>query len=238
MSEATSATSERALFGSWVRFATGSVGSKFVMAITGIGLWVFITGHLAGNLTAFVGRDLFNHYAATLHANPALIWAARLALIIGFPLHIATAVRTAQLNRSARPTPYAWQNNAPARMAAKTMMISGAVVLAFFCYHIAHFTWHVTGPMPAGPLADGNWDAYSMLVMGFQQPLIAGFYILGQVLLAAHLSHGLYSMFQHLGLNGPRWTPWVKNAGQVVGYTICAAFSSLPLAVLLGIIKP
>jgi succinate dehydrogenase / fumarate reductase cytochrome b subunit len=238
MSNATSAASDRALFGSWVRFATGSVGSKFVMAITGIGLWVFIMGHLAGNLTTFLGRDVFNHYAATLHANPALVWAARLALLIGFPLHIATAIRTAQLNRAARPTPYAYRNNAPARLAAKSMLISGAVVAAFFCYHIAHFTWRVTGPMPASLLGDGNFDAYSMLVMGFQQPLIALFYIVAQVLLAAHLSHGLYSMFQHLGVNGPRWTPWLKNAGQVVGYTLCAAFSAIPLAVLLGIIKP
>ena len=59
-----------------------------------------------------------------------------------------------------------------------------------------------------------------------------------QVLLAAHLSHGLYSMFQHLGVNGPRWTPWLKGAAQTVGYFLCAAFASIPLAVLLGIVKP
>jgi succinate dehydrogenase / fumarate reductase cytochrome b subunit len=206
--------------------------------LTGIFLWLFIMGHLAGNLTVFVGRDTFNHYAATLHANPALVWAVRLALLLGFPLHILAAIRTSQTNGAARPTPYAYQNKSPARLAATTMLISGGVVLAFFCYHIAHFTWRVTGPMPTGPLADGNWDAYSMLVLGFRQPLIAGFYVLAQVLLAAHLSHGLYSMFQHLGLAGARWTPWVKNAAQAVGYTLCAAFAAIPLAVLLGIVKP
>lgn len=226
------------LFGSLATFAMSSVGSKVVMAVTGIGLWLFITAHLAGNLTAFLGREIFNGYAAALHHNQPLLWGMRLALLIGFPLHILTAARTVALNRAARPVEYAWANKSPARGAAETMMLSGAVVLAFLLYHLAHFTWRVTGPMPAAPLPSGDWDAYSMLVMGFQQPLIAGFYLLGQVLLAAHLSHGLYSMFQHLGLWGRRWTPWLQSASLVVGYGLCIAFASIPLAVLLGIIKP
>lgn len=218
------------LFGNIVKFTMGSVGSKVVMAITGIGLWVFIMGHLAGNLTVYGGREMFNGYAEALHSKPALVWVVRLALIVGFPLHILTAMRTAMLNNAARPVPYAYANNAPARAAAKSMLISGAVVLAFFCYHIAHFTWRITGPMPAGN------DPFAMVVMGFQQPFIAIFYIVAQVLLAAHLSHGLYSMFQHLGLAGKAWTPWVKNAALVVGYGLCAAFASIPFAVLFQIV--
>lgn len=231
-------TTAEPLFGSLAKFAMSSVGSKVVMAVTGIGLWLFITGHMAGNLTAYIGRDAFNNYAATLHATPLLLWTVRIALIIGFPLHILTAIRTVQLNRDARPEDYAFANKSPARAAAKSMMLSGLVVLAFFGYHIAHFTWRVTGPQPSALLPSGNYDAYTMLVMGFQQPLIPGFYLLAQVLLAAHLSHGLYSMFQHLGLWGRRWTPWLKNASLVVGYGLCLGFSATPIAVLLGIIKP
>lgn len=231
-------TTAEPLFGSLAKFFASAVGSKVVMAVTGIGLWLFITGHMAGNLTAYLGRDTFNTYAATLHANPLLLWTVRLALLIGFPLHIFTAMRTVAMNRAARPVEYAYQNKSPARMAAKSMMLSGLVVLAFFGYHLAHFTWRVTGPQPSALLPNGNWDAYSMLVMGFQQPLIAGFYLLAQVLLAAHLSHGLYSMFQHLGLWGRRWTPWLKNAALVVGYGLCLGFASIPLSVLVGILKP
>jgi succinate dehydrogenase / fumarate reductase cytochrome b subunit len=73
--------------------------------------------------------------------------------------------------------------------------------------------------------------------MGFRQPLIALLYIGAQVLLAAHLSHGIYSLFQHLGLWGAKWTPFLKNASLIVGYGLCAAFASIPLAVLLGFIK-
>jgi succinate dehydrogenase / fumarate reductase cytochrome b subunit len=226
------------LFGALVKFAMGSVGAKVLMALTGLFLWVFITGHLLGNLTIYGGPEWFNGYAAKLHATPALVWAVRLALLVGFPLHIFTAIRTAQLNEDARPVPYAYQNRSPARLSAKSMLLSGGTVLAFFAYHIAHFTLRYVGPQPTALLPDGHFDAYRMVVLGFQNPLISGLYLIGQVLLAMHLSHGLYSMFQHFGLWGAQWTPWLKNAAIVIGYGMCAAFSSIPLAVLLGIIKP
>jgi succinate dehydrogenase / fumarate reductase, cytochrome b subunit len=226
------------LIGNLAKFAMGSVGSKVVMAVTGLGLWVFITGHLAGNLLAYAGPEAFNHYAETLKGTPVLLWGTRAALLIGMPLHFITAYRTWALNRAARPVPYAYDNKSPARMAAKTMILSGSVILAFFAFHLAHFTLHLVGPMPTTVSATGGWDAYSMLVLGFQNPVIAVFYIVAQVLLAAHLSHGIYSMVQHLGLWGKAWTPFVKTASQVIGYGLCFAFASIPLSVLLGIIKP
>ncbi|MFZ5444287.1 MAG: succinate dehydrogenase cytochrome b subunit [Myxococcota bacterium] len=231
-------TTGETLVGSLLKFASSSVGSKVVMALTGLGLWVFIIGHMAGNLTAFGGRDLFNNYAATLKGNPVLLWGVRLALLIGFPLHIFTAIRTAQLNRAARPVAYAVDPKTPARMAAKSMLLSGLVIAFYFAYHIAHFTLHLTGPQPTALLANGHYDAYTMLVMGFQQPVIALLYVVAMVLLAAHLSHGIYSLFQHLGLWGARWTPFLKNGALIVGYGISAVFASLPISVLLGFIKP
>lgn len=231
-------TAGETLIGSLMKFATSSVGSKVVMALTGLGLWLFVMGHMAGNLLAFVGRDAFNHYAATLQGTPLLLWGTRIALLIGFPLHIFTAIRTVQLNRAARPVPYAGGANAPATLAAKSMMLSGLVVIAYFVYHIAHFTLHLTGPQPTMLTADGHHDAYAMMVMGFQVPLIALTYVVAQVLLAAHLSHGIHSLFQHLGLWGAKWTPFIKNGALVIGYGLSAGFASIPLAVLIGIIKP
>lgn len=231
-------TGGETFIGSLTKFFLSSVGSKVMMAVTGLGLFLFIVGHLAGNLLAYVGRDAFNAYAIGLKGNAILLWGTRTALLLGIPLHFVFALRSTQLNRGARPTPYAYENKAPARTAAKTMMITGAVILVYFLYHIAHFTLHLTGPQPAAALPDGHYDAYAMLVMGFQQPLIALLYIGAQVLLAAHLSHGIYSIFQHLGLWGSKWTPFLKNGALVLGYGICAAFASIPLAVLLGFIKP
>jgi succinate dehydrogenase / fumarate reductase cytochrome b subunit len=228
MAEATHADP---LIGHLVRFGATSIGSKVIMAITGAGIWLFTVAHLAGNLSVYLGHDTFNSYAMILHEKPALLYFVRTMLIIGVPLHIITAARTTMLNRAARPTPYAYANNSPARIASKSMMLTGALVLVFFCYHLAHFTLHLTGPMPA------QNDPYTMLVMGFQNPLIAIFYILAQVLLAAHLSHGLYSLSQHFGFWGTTWTPLVKNAALVIGYGFSAAFASIPLAVLFGFVK-
>ena len=106
------------LVGSLTKFITSSVGSKVVMALTGLGLWLFIMAHLAGNLTAFIGKDTFNHYAEALKGNPPLLWGTRIALLIGFPLHIFTAIRTVQLNRAARPVAYAYESKTPASTAA------------------------------------------------------------------------------------------------------------------------
>lgn len=225
------------LIGSIVKFAMSSVGSKIVMAATGLGLWLFVTGHLAGNLLAFVGRDAFNAYAATLKGNPLLLWGTRTALFLAIPMHFYFAVRTAGMNKAARPVAYAYANKTPASMASKTMIISGLVIAAFFAYHIGHFTLRIVSVTDSlGPT--GAFSPYDMLIQGFRNPLIAGFYIVGQLLLSQHLSHGIYSVFQHLGLWGKRWTPFVKNASLVVGYGLCAAFISIPVSVLLGIIKP
>ncbi len=230
-------TAAEPLIGSLLKFFASSVGAKMVMAATGLGIWLFVVGHMSGNLIAYLGRDAFNAYAATLQGTPLLLWTVRLALLIGFPLHIFTAIRSAQLNRAARPVPYAHEALSPATTASKTMMISGGVIFFFFIYHLAHFTLRVTGPQPTALLPNGGHDAYAMMVMGFQQPVIALAYIGAQVLLAAHLSHGIYSLFQHLGLWGKRWTPWLKNASLIVGYAISLGFASIPLAVLLGILK-
>lgn len=223
------------LVGSLLKFAKSSVGAKVIMALTGLGLWVFVIGHLAGNLLAFAGRDAFNHYAETLKGNALLLWGTRSALLIGFPLHIGAAIYANGKDRAARPVGYAYANKTPTRAASKTMILTGLFIAAYFLFHLAHFTWHVVQPQTLLP--DGRWDAYGMLVLGFQQPLIAITYVVAMVLLAAHLSHGIYSLFQHLGLYGKRWTPFLKKGALIIGYAISAAFASIPVAVLLGVIK-
>lgn len=211
----------------WLAFFSGSIGSKALMAVTGLFLWLFLVGHLAGNTLIYFGKDGFNHYAATLHGNPALLWAVRILMLVCFPVHVYTAIRTAQASRAARPIAYSFGNKTPSRLASTSMALSGLIVLAFIGFHLAQFTWRATG-LPAGA---EQMEPYEMVVEGFRQPAIVGFYVLGVLLLALHLSHGLYSMFQHMGLAGRRWTPWVKSAALVVGYLMCCAFAAIPLYV-------
>jgi len=220
-----------------VRFAMSSIGAKMVMALTGFALWGFMVVHLAANLQMFAGPDGVNSYGASLREMPALLWGARSGLIAAFVVHIASAIRCVRLNRAARPTAYAFAPRTPVRAPAVTMALTGLIVLSFLAYHIAHFTWRLTGPQPDLTVAFHGrqvHDVFSMVLAGFQVPWIAAFYVVGQLLLASHLSHGLYSMFQHLGLHGEKtWKPFVKTAAIRVAWGMCAAFCSIPLAVLL-----
>lgn len=217
-----------------------SIGSKVVMAITGVGIWLWFLTHLAGNLMIYAGPEVMNGYAVKLHATPALLWVARVALLIAFPLHVWSAIRTSLQAKAARPVPYAFENKSPANLGSKTMLISGLLVAGFILYHLAHFTWHWFGAENVRTITvagEQGIDVYRMMVLSFQKPLIALTYIAFQVILAQHLVHGLYSMFQHLGLWGRSWTPSLKRGALVLAYGVAAAFISIPLSVMFGLVK-
>jgi succinate dehydrogenase cytochrome b subunit len=120
------------------------------------------------------------------------------------------------------------------------MVMSGLIVLAFIIYHLAHFTARVTdrrfGLLKADPL--GHYDVYSMMVYGFQNYYVSGFYILGLFLLTLHLSHGSSSFFQSLGLNDKKLTPRLALGGRIFAWLMFIGYTSIPIAVLLGWVKP
>jgi succinate dehydrogenase / fumarate reductase cytochrome b subunit len=220
-----------------VRFAMSSVGSKVVMALTGVGLWGFVVAHVIGNLAMWGGPDAMNNYAAGLAANPPLVWAVRIALLVGFPVHIWAAIRSTRLNQIARPVGYQHPIKTPASFASRTMMISGLMVAAFVVYHLAHFTLHLTNPSHVTRLADGSFDVYAMVHRSFSVPGIVIVYVIAQLLLAQHLSHGLSSLFTHVGLWGASWSPFLRTMGTIFAWVICLAFISVPLGVMFGLLR-
>jgi succinate dehydrogenase cytochrome b subunit len=135
------------------RPVTSSLGSKYVMAITGLLLIGFVLGHMTGNLLIFAGPDALNGYAAALKARPALLWGARLGLLAVFVVHVLIGIRLALANKAARPTPYAYEDTLQASWASRHMMLTGLVLLAFVGYHLAHFTlgWVKLAPYQSVP---------------------------------------------------------------------------------------
>jgi len=221
-------------------FYRSSIGKKFIVAITGVILIGFIVGHLLGNLQIFFGPEYINNYAEKLRALGVLLWVIRIALLATVVLHIYFTIRLAIDNRRARPTAYARKEHVKATFASRSMVVSGLVVLAFIFYHIAHFTVRVTDPrfalLQADPL--NRYDVYSMMVYGFQSPIVTAFYVVAIFLLALHLSHGTSSFFQSLGLNDKKLTPRLARAGRIFAWLIFAGYVSIPLAVLFGLVKP
>lgn len=211
-----------------------------IVAITGIILILFVIGHLLGNLQIFLGSDWINGYSQHLRDLGPLLWAVRIFLLAAVTIHVYATIQLAIENRRARPEPYIDKEYVKATFASRHMVMSGLIVLAFIIYHIAHFTVRITDPrfalLKADPL--NHYDVYSMMVYGFQSYLVSGFYVLGLFLLALHLSHGSSSFFQSLGLNDRKLTPRLALGGRIFAWLLFAGYTSIPIAVLLGLIKP
>jgi succinate dehydrogenase / fumarate reductase, cytochrome b subunit len=225
-----------------VSFWDAAIGKKVVMAVTGVLLFGYVVAHLLGNLQIYsANRDQINIYAAFLHnpANTGLLWGARCVLLAAVGLHILSSVQLWNLKRAARPVGYVKKADVPASYAARTMMWSGPIVGAFITFHILHLTAGAVPGLAIREIAGDPTrpDVRANVIAGFSNPLVAGFYILAMILLCTHLFHGLWSMFQSLGISHPRYTPLLKKAAAVVAILICLGNISIPISVLLGLVN-
>ena len=214
-----------------LRFYRSTVGKKVLMALTGVFLFGFVIIHLIGNLQIFIGQKVFDEYAAILKETPALVWGMRVALLISVVAHIVVSVQLAALNKSARPVGYRQHEFAAARYAARTMIWSGPIVGLFVIYHLLHFT--IGTVHPTHPDFDPT-DVYMNVVRGFQVWPVSAFYILAILGLGLHMSHGIWSMFQSLGLTHPKVDGLVRTGALVVAGIMVAGYISIPVAVLAG----
>jgi succinate dehydrogenase / fumarate reductase cytochrome b subunit len=218
------------------RLVLSSVGSKYVMALTGLGLMVFVIAHMTGNLLIYLGKDALNAYAHGLMEHPFLLWSARVVLLTIFLIHLLFALRTWQDNESARPIRYVHEKTIQASWASRHMMLTGVVILLFVIYHLLHFTFGVfIDPEHFKyTLEPKEGDVAGMVIAGFQQPMISVTYILAQIFLGLHLWHGGSSWLQHLGLNGRGYDIVINNLGAVVAAVVVAGNCSIPLVILMG----
>ncbi len=197
------------------RFWASTNGKKIVMAITGAILFLFVIFHMLGNLQVFEGPEQMNYYGSALRRFPEALWAVRAILLVSVILHIWASVELAMRKKRARPVGYAKKENVASTYASRTMYWSGPILLAFIIYHLLDLTAgtaHRGGAFVAG-------DPYHNLVSGFQVWWVSAWYIFSMILLAFHIRHGAWSMFQSLGINHPRHTPILKNAATDCGYS-------------------
>jgi len=226
------------------RTLRSSIGRKFVVAITGVALLGFVLVHMLGNLQLFLGPEVLNAYAAQLKSLGGLLWVARGGLAAMFLLHVVFALRLAAENRAARPQRYVHGGRVQSSAGARTMVATGLMVLLFVLYHLAHFTLGLTHPthfghvqMVAGPRGpETRHDVYSMVVLGFQQPLVAGLYIAAMALLALHLSHGVQSVVQTLGVQSAQGVKRTRRLSLALAWVVFLGNTSMPIAVLAGLV--
>ncbi|MGC6457772.1 MAG: succinate dehydrogenase cytochrome b subunit [Akkermansiaceae bacterium] len=221
-------------------FVNSSIGRKIIVAVTGLALVLFLAGHLTGNLLIYAGPKAFNDYAQFLHSalHGAGVWIARIALLACFGAHLWFTILLTRENKAARPK-YAHQATVQAPKSSLIMIWSGLTILAFVIFHILHFT--VRAGSDYGSLVDQDYlaatgqerhDAWLMVIKGFQVPLVSIFYIVAMTLLCSHLSHGVASIFQTLGLRTKKTAGAITILSKVFAAVIYFGFISIPLAIL------
>ena len=213
-----------------VGYFSSTLGKKVLMAVTGIILFGFVVGHMLGNLQIYLGAERLNHYAELLQANQQLLWAVRSVLLFCVGVHIVAAVQVWLRNRAARPVKYKVFRPPSVDYAARTMMWSGPIIAAFIVYHLLDLTVGTVNPDYI------RGDVYHNVLASFSNPVVAGLYIIANLLLAFHLYHGLWSLFQTFGWDHNRFGRLRRAAAIFFSVLIGAGNISIPLAVLTGIV--
>ena len=221
-----------------LRLVRSSLGSKYVMAVTGLGLIGFVIVHMLGNLQIFLGKQALNDYAHHLEEIPTILWTLRVGLLAIFVLHILFGLRLWQHNRTARPVGYYVHDAVQASWASRHMLLTGLVILAFVIYHLMHFTFGVVDwanyKFHLPPDKEGLHDVAEMVVGSFAQWPISLSYVVAMIFLGLHLWHGAGSWLQSLGWNSKRWQRLIHGLGAAVAVLIVVGNCSIPLAILLG----
>ena len=223
-----------------MRFLTNPVGKKLIMAVSGFSMIAFVLVHLLGNASIYYGPDGINAYAKALHSFPPLIWAFRVTMLILFSLHVFYGIQLSVENSAAKPEAYAIKKSLSSTFASRNMIWTGVVIAAFLFFHLLHFTFQVIYPEISAinhTDAVGRPDVFTMAVSSFQKPAIASIYLIAIAAVGFHVSHGIQSLFQTCGLNSDSTLPVMQKGSLAVAALFFAAYISIPLAVLVGLLE-
>lgn len=231
------------------------------MALSGLVLVLFVLGHMLGNLQIFLGADVINAYAYKLHhvMPTAALWGIRLFLLGTIAVHIWCAITLTLDNKKARPQGYDDDKMVQASYSSRTMRMSGIILFAFIIFHIAHFTARnipgkeynepgVLSPTEVPLVKHGHevlkngevvmtFNVNDMMVSGFQTWWVSAFYIIATGLLCMHLTHGVSSMFQSIGLRNKLWRARLDKIALIYGWVVFLGFAIIPAATLAGVLK-
>jgi succinate dehydrogenase / fumarate reductase cytochrome b subunit len=220
-----------------------AVGKKYVMAITGIALLGFVFFHMVGNLKMYLGPAQFNHYAEFLREllvpivpRTVALWLMRIGLLTAVVLHIHAAYSLTVMNRKARAVKYQSPRDYQiANFASRTMRWTGIIVFLFLIWHLADLTWGTVNAV-GGDGVFVRGDAYGNVVRSLERVPVAVLYIVANIALGIHLFHGVWSLFQSMGWNNPRFNKWRRGFATAFATIIVVGNVSFPIAVLAGIV--
>jgi succinate dehydrogenase / fumarate reductase cytochrome b subunit len=220
------------------RLSHSLVGKKVLMAVTGLVLFLFVVGHLLGNLKVFEGAEKFNAYAEGLRTvgapffpRGALLWVVRVVLLAAVTVHAWAALEVTRASWRARPLGYHRLEASETTYAARTMRWGGVLLALYVVYHLLDLTFGRLNPA----YEPGN--VYHNLLASFRAWPVAGAYIAAMLVLGLHVYHGVWSAFQTLGLNRSPTAHWRRGLAAAIGFVIAAGYITIPVAVLTGVLR-
>ena len=231
---------------SWLGgFFTSSVGLKWLMALTGIGLLLYVLVHMIGNLKIFLGANELGEYEIDLYGEAlrnlggdlvprtSILWLFRIGLIALFGIHIYAAAELTTRNLRARGRGrYDHKRNYEAvNYANRTMRWGGVIILLFLLYHLADLTWGFANPEFV------RGDVYNNVVASLTQPAVAILYLVAQFALAFHIYHGAWSLFQSLGSVNARYKDLRRTLAVAFAAIVFIGNTAIVLAVWTGYIS-
>lgn len=210
-----------------VRFLTSSIGRKYVMAVTGLSLTLFLIVHMAGNLTIYASKEAFNEYADLIESNP-LLPIAEAGLAALFLVHLVFAIALTRVNKSSRDVGYKSQLGMGSKtLASKTMWVTGPLIFVFLLIHLWDF--RISKELVEG----GEYDLGQMVIDRLRSPLGFGIYVAAIGLTGLHMWHAFQSAFQTLGVAHPRYRTWIKHLGRLITVALVAGFGGIPFYLMI-----
>ena len=213
------------------RVLTSSIGLKIIMAVTGVVLSGFVLLHMIGNLIAFTGAEAMDAYAAALRKVPAALWGIRIVLLASVILHIWAYIKLTFTSLGARSKNYQKVAHQESTLASRTMRWTGPLLAVFIVYHILHMTTGTVHPQ----FEEGK--VYANLLSGLQVTWVLWFYLVAMGALAVHLHHGIWSLFQSIGISQPRYASFGRRLATAFTIVVAGGFVLIPLAILMGLLK-
>jgi len=212
--------------GWFFRALNSSIGKKFVMAITGVCLLLFLIIHLVNNLTLFGGPELFNNVVKNLETIKPLVRVIEVILALIFVFHITNAIRLWIENKKARPVNYKINGSSKnSDIFSRTMFVSGSIIFIFLVIHLRTLWVAFNFGHPKAV----THEYFDILVEAFSSPIYTGLYLVALILLGYHLYHGFQSAFQTFGWNNKKFFPLIKKLGLIYTVIMIIGFASIPI---------
>ena len=211
------------------------VGRKIIMSITGLAMSFYVVMHLLGNMSFFSGPDGINAYAKMLHSLGPFLWIVRLIMAAALGLHMVFGIQLTLENRTSGSKKYAVSNHLSATVAGKNMIWTGLFIALYLGYHLLHFTVQVIMPeFSASRNLDalGRPDVFSMVVQSFRNIVVSIMYVVAMSAVGLHLSHGLQSMVQTLGLNNEKTLPVMVKLGAAAAIALFLGYVTIPAGII------